>query len=137
MKHWKYWQSDQTFIIVLPIYNMRIFCKNKFAINKFSQTFFEISPFLPLFTTTTNGLVSQIFFFDPYRCSPFLLKNPNNKNRFSGSDYQKFSFVVICQIYLPQKAWILVWVFCKSLANIEYYNFVLNYNIRWKILFVF
>jgi len=63
---------------------MRIFCKKKFAISiiydttttkykvslfcyiKFSQTFFEISTFLPLFTTTTNVLVSQIF-FDPSR----------------------------------------------------------------------
>ncbi len=36
-----------------------------FCYFEFSQTFFEISPFLPLFTTSTNGLVFQIFFFDP------------------------------------------------------------------------
>ena len=64
---------------------MRILCKKKFSISiihdttttkykfslfcyiKFSQTFFEIYPFLPLFTTTTNGLVSQIFFIVPSR----------------------------------------------------------------------
>jgi len=79
---------------------MRIFWKKKFAISiiydtttkykvslfcyiKFSQTFFEIYPFLPLFTTTTNGLVSQIFFFDPSGSNS--LKNMPNTRRQSSS----------------------------------------------------
>ena len=87
---------------------MKILCKKKFSISiihgtttttkykfslfcyiKFSQTFFEIYAFLPLFITTTNGLVSQIFFFVPSRPYWIIIRVVTAKKRRSGKQKEK------------------------------------------------